>query len=108
MHFLQVSLIHSHYLLKSVWAPAAEIERIMCDNTLMLEGIFFFFYLYETAVPQPGVDLEESLTREAVEGTLEQDTTCRSQETVLEGRKRQLSTLGNYLSGTEHKYKQLA
>lgn len=41
-------------------------------------------YLYETAVPQPGVDLEDSLTREAVEGTLNQDTACRPQETILE------------------------
>lgn len=38
--------------------------------------------LYETAIPQPGVNLEDSLTGEAVEGTLEQNTACRPQETI--------------------------
>ena len=50
----------------------------------MMGPFFFFFYLYETAVPQPSVDLEDSLTREAVEGTLEQDAARRPQETILE------------------------
>lgn len=31
------------------------------------------FHLYEAAVPQPGADLEDRLSREAVERTLKQD-----------------------------------
>jgi len=41
-------------------------------------------YLYEAAVPQPGMDLEDSMTGEAVEGALKEDAACRPQETVLE------------------------
>lgn len=54
-------------------------------------------YLYEAAVPQPGMDLEDSLTREAMEGTLEQDTACRPQETILEKKTKQTMTMGNVL-----------
>lgn len=35
------------------------------------------YHLYEAAVPQSGVDLEDSLSREAVERTLKKDTAYR-------------------------------
>lgn len=67
---------------------------------MMTGWVWFFFYLYETAVPQPGVDLEDSLTREAVKGTLKQDTACRPQETILED-KRTAEHSGDFLNELE-------
>lgn len=51
---------------------------------LMKMMMMMMLYLYEAAVPQPGVDLEDSLTREAVERTLEQNAASRPQQTVLQ------------------------
>lgn len=56
----------------------------MCSEVLRQQSQVVVFYLYETTVPQPGMDLEYSLTREAVERTLKQNTACRPQQTVLE------------------------
>lgn len=47
-----------------------------------------FSHLYEAAVPESGVNLEDSLSWNAVKGTLEQDTACRAEKTILRGRGR--------------------
>lgn len=81
---------HSYYSFrcnnKSVWFPAAaaaaglKVSNVQSGADLIMS----FFYLYKTTVPQPGMDLEDSLTGEAVERTLKHNTACRPQETILE------------------------
>lgn len=44
--------------------------------------------LYEATVPESGMNFEDRLPRESVEGTLEEDTACRTQKTVLRRRGR--------------------
>lgn len=39
--------------------------------------------LYEAAVPESGMNFEDRLPWESVQGTLEEDTSCRTQKTVL-------------------------
>lgn len=47
-----------------------------------------FSHFYEAAVPESGVNLEDSLPWNAVKGTLEQDTACRAEKTILRGKGR--------------------
>lgn len=67
-----------HFIACAVYAGVSAITHPLSSINVSAR-----FYLYEAAVPQPGMDLEDSLTREAMEGTLEQDTACRPQETIL-------------------------
>lgn len=90
MHLLQWSVIHMHLINVSVssscnsWTEAVLGWDFQKELTKWLQDFLFIFHLYEAAVPQPGVDLEDGLTREAVEGTLKQDAAGRPQETILE------------------------
>ena len=81
MHLISVSVSSSW----NSWTEAVLGCDFRKELTKWLQDFFkCIFHLYETAVPQPGVDLEDGLTREAVEGTLKQDAAGRPQETILE------------------------
>lgn len=57
-------------------------QRNVDSNGIALDVL----YLDEAAFPQSGMYVEDSLTSEAMEWTLEQNAACRPQETILKDR----------------------
>lgn len=59
----------------------AGLDGDVCSDQ-QLQGADGRIVLYEAAVPEAGMNLENSFTREAVEWTLKHDTSGRPQQTV--------------------------
>lgn len=54
--------------------PFEKYQHLLTFGSIQIQReMKHVFHLYEAAVPQPGMDLEDSPSREAVERTLKQD-----------------------------------